>query len=611
MKKKRVLAVLLAIGMACSLCACTGGEKDSDTKSENTKKETKQTSENTDDSKNDATINSDSTVIYTNAGNILTEDDETQGATVFAVKDGKFVYVGNDVEEVEKDDNTVTVDLEGKYVTPNLIDAHTHPGTVAMTKWCTEIDGETKEELLTQIEEALSEKDIEEEPYVFFKSFPSDLFGEEGPKKEWLDDICKKLDKDFAIAVSDFNDHSVWVNSKWLEIYTMDENATTEGFNTNADGSYTGYISELHWMDYMDSFYENLGWKPPIDATEELMSIVTDDLKQWGMTGVFDAYIESDEQVESVSQLDKDGKLNMYYDLSVKLPQFKDLEDVIARIKRLNDNYSTDHVKVDTIKIFYDGTNEAGTSALVDGLATDPNNHGYLLMNEDETYQVLKRANEEKLDVQFHMVGDLAFRQACDATQRLENEIGQLDSQVEFCHCEYINPADRERPAKLGIIINWTPQWSGGYFGEAARTYLGDERYNDMYQFNPTIEAGGIVTFGSDIYSWDEEQRANPYFGMQTAMTRVDIEYPLEDENGNPKARESESAKLSLENLLKGYTINAAIALRVDDVTGSITKGKSANFNIYEKDLFDVDVEELKDVLPEKVYFEGNIIAEN
>ena len=94
-------------------------------------------------------------------------------------------------------------------------------------------------------------------------------------------------------------------------------------------------------------------------------------------------------------------------------------------------------------------------------------------------------------------------------------------------------------------------------------------------------------------------------------MTRVDIEYPLEDEDGNVKARESKEAELSLEDLLKGYTINAAIALRIDDVTGSITVGKAANFNIYGKSLFDVPVEELKDVLPEKVYFEGKEIASN
>ena len=562
--------------------------------------------------------------LFTNA-DILTEDENNAHATVLAIKDGKIVYVGNEVKDVLINKDTEVIDLEGKFITPNLIDAHTHPATVAMTKWCTYLDGETKEELIQQIRDACKTKDPKKEPYIFFKSYPSDLFGEDGPRKEWLDEIEEA--EGFAIAISDWNDHSVWVNSKWLEVYgaykrdesdnlvindSIDEKKIV-GFKRDEDtGDYTGLIEELFWTDYMEDFYDTLGWKPPIEQTEELMSIVTDDLKKWGVTGVFDAYIESDQQMISVSNLDKSDKLNMYYDLSVKMPTFDDLEPTIERIKRLNDAYSTEHVKIDTIKIFYDGTNESGTSALVDGLSNGDETYNadeHILLSEDETYEVIKRANEEGLDVQFHMVGDLAFRRACDATERLINEVGELTSQVEFCHCEYINPEDYDRPAKLGIIVNWTPHWSGGYFGESALTYLGKERYNAMYQFNPLIESGAIVTFGSDIYSWDEEQRANPYFGMETAMTRIDLEYPLEDADGNEKMRESEDAKLSLEDLMKGYTINAAKALRIDDVTGSIEVGKSANFNIYERSLFEIHTNELRDVLPEAVYFEGKKIA--
>ena len=104
----------------------------------------------------------------------------------------------------------------------------------------------------------------------------------------------------------------------------------------------------------------------------------------------------------------------------------------------------------------------------------------------------------------------------------------------------------------------------------------------------------------------DEEYRANPYFGMQTAMTRVDIDAPLESNGG---VRLPLSAKLSLKDLLKGYTINAAKQLRIDDVTGSIEVGKRANFNIYGENLFNVNPFEFKDVMPEAVVFEGKLIS--
>lgn len=600
-KKKKIVSLLVISAMIVGTCGCSNTVKE-ETQVDEAEVETR-LANNTEQEEVKLDNPNAADYVYQN-GLVYTEDSEKLWASAFAIKDNKFIYVGDDNTEELKNligETTIVTDLQGKMVTPNLIDAHTHPGTVAMTKWCTSIDGQDKETLLAQIAEGCEEN---KDPYIFFKCYPSDLFGEAGPRKEWLDEI----EPDRPIAISDFNDHSLWVNSKWYEVYGANDPDVIpkkiEGFRKDANG-YTGLIEELGWMDYMDEFYETLGWRPPIDASEEVMSWVPDDLKLWGVTGVFDGYIESDDQAESIYNLDQAGKLNMYYDMSVKMSDYADLEDTIARIKSLNTQYKTDHVKIDTIKIFYDGTNELGTSALVDGTIPDPNNHGYLFMDKEQTKETIRRANEEGIDVHFHMVGDLAFRQVCDAVEELQNEIGQLSSQVEFCHCEYINPADRERPAKLGIIVNWTPHWTGGYFGEAALTYLGEERYNDMYYFNPLIESGAIVTFGSDIYSWDEEYRANPYFGMQIAMTRIDIDYPLEDEDGNIKARESDYAKFSLEDLLKGYTINAAIALRIDDITGSIEVGKYANFNIYSQNLFDVEVEEFKDVLPETVIFEG------
>lgn len=75
--------------------------------------------------------------------------------------------------------------------------------------------------------------------------------------------------------------------------------------------------------------------------------------------------------------------------------------------------------------------------------------------------------------------------------------------------------------------------------------------------------------------------------------------------------RAGEDARLSLERLLKGYTINTVIQLRIDDITGSIEVGKRANYNIYDVNLFDVPETEFKDVLPKTVVFEGKVIAEN
>ena len=597
-KMRQMSAFICTAAMAISLAACgsTGSEGG---KPEETGKQ----ADNTDIVKDDT-----ADVIFTN-GLVYTEDEAQPWAEAFAVKDNKFIYVGEaDTDKLKAltGENTKIIDLEGKMVTPSLIDAHTHPATVSMTAWCAEIWEDSIEDYERVIAEYCAEHSKEDEPYIYFKCYPSDLFGTEGPKKEIIDAI----EPDRPIMISDFSDHAAWVNTKWLETYgayDMDpDDPRLDCFVRTPDGDFQGWITELGFTEHMDDFYERLGWRPPIDCTVEVMSLLTNDLKSWGVTGVFDGYLEQEMQIESIHKMDEEGTLNMYYDMSVMLSDYSELDETLDYINELNDKYGSDYVTMDTLKIFYDGTNELGTSALVDGTLQKPDYHGELFMNAEETKDTIKKANEKGVDVHFHLVGDLAFRMICDAVEELQKEDGPLDIQVEMCHCEYINPADRKRPAELGIIINWTPHWTGGYFGEAARTYLGDERFDDMYQFNPTIDAGGIVTFGSDVYSWDEEYRANPYFGMQTAMTRIDIDTPLESNGG---VRKPEEGKLSLENLLKGYTINAAKQLRIDDRTGSIETGKRANFNIYTENLFEVDPFEFMDVMPESVVFEGNVIS--
>ena len=539
---------------------------------------------------------------------VYTQDENNTIAEAFAVKDGKITAVGNndDVKQMIGDDTKV-IEADGQVVMPSLIDAHTHPGTVSATAWYTALPADvyTYDDIRSYIQNYLAEHSIEEQPYIYFEYYPSDLFDENGPRKEWLDEIS-----DRPILVEDFSDHACWVNSKFLEligVYDLPEDTYgLDNFIKDETGDYTGWIKEGEWKKYIHNLYETLDFYPPEEITPEVISIMLDDLKEWGVTGVFDAFIENETHIASVRQLDDEGKLNMNYDAAVMLPEYEMLDEIIDTIQMYDDTYGNDHITVDTIKIFYDGTNELGNSALVDGTVQNPDDHGYLMMDLDQTKDTIRRANEAGLDVHFHLVGDLAFRNVCDATEELLNELGSLDIQVEVCHAELVNEVDYDRPAQLGIIVNWTPHWSGGYFGDAALQYLGQERYDSMYQFNPMIESGAIVTFGSDVYSMYEENRANPYFGMQTAMTRVDIEIPLES-----GMRESASAKLSMENLFKGYTIQAAKQLRIDDKVGSLEIGKDANFNMYVSTLFETNEDEVKDILPTVRYFEGKEMEES
>jgi len=231
---------------------------------------------------------------------------------------------------------------------------------------------------------------------------------------------------------------------------------------------------------------------------------------------------------------------------------------------------------------------------------------------EDDLTTAMERLDAERLDLHIHVVGDRGFRTALNAVERARaNRSDAWRIQVTLAHDELIDPSDMPRAAGLGVILNWSPHWSGGMFGVAAAEHLGWERFNRMYQFNPVITSGGTVTYGSDVVTQYEANRADPFFGMQVGHTRVDPQYPMQPGPGTVEGtqiREPMSARLSLEDLLHGYTLNGAIQLRLADRIGSIEVGKSANLVVLDDDLFDLPADKIQNVEPVAVLFEGRLV---
>jgi len=314
-------------------------------------------------------------------------------------------------------------------------------------------------------------------------------------------------------------------------------------------------------------------------------------------------------------ELDMIGKLNVYFDGIIRFESYAELPEKISLLRRLSGKYSTKHIKLNTMKLFLDGTNESGNSALLSPHVNDPSgtNYGEILMDADELKKCFLLCNREGLDIHLHIVGDRAFRVACDAAQAAKEEAAAAGEewvcQIIFAHCELIDPDDMKRPAELGITINWSCHWSGGYFGEEAMNYISKEKWERMYQFNPIIDSGALVTFSSDVVTFYELHRADLFFSMQVACTRVDPEFPLDKDVYPGSVRPPLSAKLSRENLIKGYTINGAKQLRWESIMGSLEAGKKANICVLSEDFFAVPDNKISDVIIEAVIFDGKVIS--
>lgn len=545
-------------------------------------------------------------------GKIYTEDPKQPWAEAMAISGKEILCAGtNEMARAAADKETEIVDLKGKVVLPGFIDGHTHPTTVAKTYYHVRMPfTHDKDELLKNIRESAEKYPKEERPYLFCDNYFAETFGEEGPKKEILDEIIA----DRPARIQDFTDHACWYNSVALEML-KDENgiphsespAGNAEFIKDENGEYTGWCLESA-PEGDQRIYEKIGWAPPETADEEMLRPLMDYFKQHGIMCLFDAFTENEDSMKLFYDMDQQGRLDMYYEGSIHVPVPEKIDEAIATVKDWQKKYTSQHVHINTIKIFVDGTNEMGDCCSLRPFSNDPQraNKGASYISEEELKNIMVKLNDAGIDLHLHVICDGAFRLVLNALEGAKNICGDgWKIHVTAAHCELTHPDDRDRVAKLGLYMDWSTHWSGGYFGEAAKTYLGEDRWNTMYDFKKVIADGTNVGFSSDVFTYQEAMRADPFFGMQVAMTRVDPIITLDPQRYPGSVRPPESAKLTLEELIKGYTINNAVRMRLADKMGSLEKGKLANFMILNKDIFQVPAEEISSVTAECTYFEG------
>ena len=545
---------------------------------------------------------------------IYTMDEKNPKADCIVIEGKNISFVGAFADAgLDKYADAQVYDAGGRFMMPGVVDSHIHPGWIAKSMWHVRLPWtEDVNELLAFVKKYGEEHPKSEYPFLYFEYYPTSMFDEKGPVKELLDTAIS----DRPVLCQDFGEHLCWVNSKMLELLKVDKNTPDPGpletFVRDEEGNPTGWVREMAWMKFADNMYDALGWRPPEELNADSLQGFFDFMQDSGITALADGFIEDDDQMKGIYELDKAGKLNVYYDGMVRFWSYADLSEKIAQLRRYQELYTTEHIKINTMKLFLDGTNESGNSASLHEHINDPGNYGEIMMETEELTKCFLLCNREGLDLHIHMVGDRAFRVGCDAVEAAKKQAAENGEpwvcKPIFAHCEIVDPSDMKRPAELGININWSCHWSGGYFGEEAMNYYTEEKWRRMYQFNPMIESGATVAFSSDVVTGYEVHRAYPFFGMQVAATRVDPEFPLDPDKYPGSVRPPESAVFSIDMLLKGYTLNSAEQLHWQDKMGSLEEGKLANLIITDRNIYDTPKDQIKDIKTEVVMFDGKVI---
>ncbi len=533
-------------------------------------------------------------VIY--SGNV-----DNPWSSSIAVDGDSITYVGNEPSAHIHSDTQV-YDLDGRLVIPGIIDAHAHPGMIALSTTNLELDeSNTRDELMAAIEKLVRENP--ERDVLIAGFWANDLFDVTGPRKEDLD----KIEPDRPLIIYDDWAHTVWANSAALKVagvtrHTEDIVPGFSFYQKDEDGEPTGWITESAASVFINNFLS------VSDDVRDTLKAYLDYNRDIGITTLLDAgnFGLDREIYEEVSRLDKAGELPVRYHGAYTLFRPQQLPTAIEDLKALAREFNSDKLRIDTMKVFFDGILETRTAALSSDYLDTPGNSGDELLTQEQVHQLILGLEKEGLNLHVHSVGDRGTTTILNAVEDARRTLSRAQTiRIAICHLEIVKQTDFTRFKELDVVAQFTPHWAVGGDPTWYEEGIGKQAYS-MQRAQPLLSDGAAVTFSSDVTDVVEfsHDRANPFVGMQVGHNRQDIGVPVGGEFMPPL-----SERLQRKDLVNGYTSQGAYQLGREEEFGTLEEGLMADFLILNQNLFDVHRYDIHKTKPVAVIVAGRTVA--
>ena len=495
--------------------------------------------------------------------NIYTVDNDFSKAQAFAVKDGKFVAVGDNETILRQYAAEETIDAQGDAVYPGFMDGHCHFTGYGenLVRWADLKGCQSFDEVIERLK---THDSLYPAEWLLGRGWDQNLWERaEFPENEKLAEVFPEK----KVLLTRVDGHAVLVSKKVLELADIDENTKMDGgMAIVKDGHCTGVL-----LDNLADVAKALVPKMENDLRIQAFMKAQENCMDVGLTSVTDAGLDI-ATIELIDSLQKTGQLKMHVNAMVN-PDDETMDHFMRQ-----GVIDKERLTVRSVKIYADGALGSRGAKLLEPYSDDPKNTG-LMVESDEFYRhVCQKAYDNGYQVCCHAIGDGGVRHILDIYS--EYLKGQNDLCWRIEHSQVVDEADFQRYGEYSVIpsIQTTHctsdmDWADERLGE---------RIKNAYAYQQLLQQNGWMINGTDFPIED----ISPIYTFYAAVARKHLD-------GTPAEGFQMEDALTREQALRSITIWVAKGCFLESRKGSIEVGKDADFVILNRDLMTVAENEI------------------
>ncbi|MFH0756219.1 MAG: amidohydrolase family protein [Bacteroidota bacterium] len=511
---------------------------------------------------------------------VYTVDERFSTTEAIVIKDQRIIETGKSADMLKRYTAPEIHHLEGKFVYPGWIDAHCHFFGYGMDLKAVDLAGTNSvEEIIGMLKEQHRKNGG---TWITGRGWDqNDWEIQEFPTREMLDAYFR----DTPVMLRRIDGHAAWVNTRALEMAGVKAGTKVDGGSVMLSGGEPRGILIDNAIGLVASII-------PLPTEEEMIRALKQAQQNCfsvGLTSVQDAGL-SKQVVQLIDSLHRNGSLKIRIDAWLTSSE----ENFTHFVEK--GPYRTDHLSLNTIKLFSDGALGSRGALMIEPYADDPGNRGLQVTPMELLEKHARRAYEHHFAVATHCIGDAANREILKMYASILE--GKNDRRWRIEHAQIIHPGDFHYFGDYNIVpsVQSTHATSDMYWAEAR---VGPERLKGAYAYRQLLEENGWIPNGSDF----PVEQINPLYGFYASVAR-------KDQKGFPEGGFQAENALSREEALRSMTIWAARAAFEEDLKGSIEPGKLADLVVTDQDLMTYPGEELFNIRVLATYSGGELVYE-